>query len=54
MNLFGNLFVGGKGIHIVKTWDVRPSLIWGGDDWRSWKENSIEEVCTNFSCLKKC
>lgn len=34
---------GEKGIETVKTWDVRPSLIWAGDDWRPWNENSAKE-----------
>ncbi|KAG0578445.1 hypothetical protein KC19_4G023200, partial [Ceratodon purpureus] len=36
-------FPGEKGIKVVKTWDIRPSLIWAGDDWRPWNENSAKE-----------
>jgi hypothetical protein len=38
------LYAGEKGIEAVKTWDVRPSLIWAGDDWRPWNENFAKEV----------
>jgi hypothetical protein len=44
LSVWDYLYAGEKGIEAVKTWDVRPSLIWAGDDWRPWNENFAKEV----------